>query len=525
MPIFRIDSPGKVGIVTDVPASLLPPEAWSDGRNVRFVDGNAQSGQDARQIAEAPADFEPRWLLPARTDTDLFQMVAGNAAVYAFGANQFSDITRTSGAYTAGYADRWNGGVLNTIPVLNNGKDVPQIWLPIGTGTKLVDLPNWPANTTAKVLRPFGNYLVAFDITESSAHYPYLFMWSNAAEPGAVPDSWDESDKTKLAGRNSALAATQGPIVDALPMGNALAIYKTDANWLLVPNQNLLVFDPQRTPVNGGLLAQDCAQPLPGGTHFVVGMEDIYLFDGQTAQSLVDSRTKRFIYGDISTSHYAQSFVVRHPTARQMWFVYAARSAAKPNRAAVWSWVENVWSFYDLDAVNYAFGGLFNPFAPALTWDTMPGSWNEQPYVWDTNGPVDFFRAVVAARPADVAAMDAVPSTELECFLERRDICYERQTRDGQFRTDPTSYKLLREAWFTFEGAVGTPITIQFGLQDQTNGEIEWLPEQTFLVGQNAPLGVFAQSRLFTLRLSAPSDPTWKLTGYALDIEPLGKFG
>ena len=36
MPIQPVRGLGSVGIVQDTPSVLLPPEAWSDGRNVRF---------------------------------------------------------------------------------------------------------------------------------------------------------------------------------------------------------------------------------------------------------------------------------------------------------------------------------------------------------------------------------------------------------------------------------------------------------------------------------------------------------
>src|SRR5690606_15508391 len=112
MPTFHIDSPGAVGIITDQPAQLLPPEGWSDGRNMRFSKGNAYSRQASKLIADAPSDFVPYWILPCRTDTDLFQLVMGLSKSYAFSANSFSEVTQDSFAYTGGVDDRWNGGIL-----------------------------------------------------------------------------------------------------------------------------------------------------------------------------------------------------------------------------------------------------------------------------------------------------------------------------------------------------------------------------------------------------------------------------
>ena len=85
--------------------------------------------------------------------------------------------------------------VFGGIPILNDGFDVPQAWIgAYSTALKLVDLPNWPSGMRAEVLRNFGSYLVAFNITDplttsaDGGHiFPHLVQWSNPAEPGTVP--------------------------------------------------------------------------------------------------------------------------------------------------------------------------------------------------------------------------------------------------------------------------------------------------------------------------------------------------
>src|ERR1044072_3998833 len=50
MPVLPTRGLGSVGIIKDVPATDLPPNAWSDGLNVRFNDGAVERSPAFRLV-------------------------------------------------------------------------------------------------------------------------------------------------------------------------------------------------------------------------------------------------------------------------------------------------------------------------------------------------------------------------------------------------------------------------------------------------------------------------------------------
>ena len=53
IPVTGVD---QAGIIRDVPAHALPPQAWSDGRNIRFKDGTVRKREGTvRAFNDLPA--------------------------------------------------------------------------------------------------------------------------------------------------------------------------------------------------------------------------------------------------------------------------------------------------------------------------------------------------------------------------------------------------------------------------------------------------------------------------------------
>lgn len=125
MAIVTIPSVGSVGIVRDQPPQELPISALSDALNVRMAGGCAERiGGDYRVLTAPPAT--PISLQLMATHTDRFIVHASTSAVFADNGTIQTDITGT--APTGGEDDRWTGGVLNGVLVMNNGIDVPMFW-------------------------------------------------------------------------------------------------------------------------------------------------------------------------------------------------------------------------------------------------------------------------------------------------------------------------------------------------------------------------------------------------------------
>ena len=109
------------------------------------------------------------------------------------------------------------------MPVFNNGIDDPFYWDGVVTNICL-PLPDWPALTKCKAMRSFKYHLFAMDITQNSIRDQDLVLWSDAADPNTIPQSWTPGPDND-AGSNT-LSATEGAIIDAEKLRDQFVIYK-----------------------------------------------------------------------------------------------------------------------------------------------------------------------------------------------------------------------------------------------------------------------------------------------------------
>ena len=176
---------GSGGLILDQLPHELPPAALSSARNVR-LDADGVSRVLGTTGVGPVGSVEPHYLLPYTTPTGARVFLqAGLTTIYSNTFSALVDVTRTTGgAYTGTAADRWTGGVLHGLALLNNGVDVPQSYA--GTGD-FANLTNWPSGWTTKALRPFRNFLLALGPTKTAVRYPSLVNWSTSADPG-TPD-------------------------------------------------------------------------------------------------------------------------------------------------------------------------------------------------------------------------------------------------------------------------------------------------------------------------------------------------
>jgi hypothetical protein len=226
---IRVDGFNRFGFVNDASPEDLPPAAFSYVRNARFSHLGVDTFEGESSIFSTPT-VTPLWYKffpPPATPL----LVYGNLTkMYAYDGTTHTEITRVASNYAGNAAERWQGEVFQGVGIFNNVLDVPQHWSSFATGTKLIDLANWPANYKCRTLRPFKNFLFAMHPYESGVAKPYRVRWSHPAAPGTIPTSWDISDATKDA-REVDLATTPGIIHDGLELGDQFIVYKEDSAY------------------------------------------------------------------------------------------------------------------------------------------------------------------------------------------------------------------------------------------------------------------------------------------------------
>jgi len=322
------------GVVSDTdPFSV--GEEWTSATNMRFNDLASEKIGGETQASAA-------------TEEPYFLQFNGKHIVPAWfymgdGAIRLNDLVTDVDLDTGGNVSSgtvWDSSLFNLIPIFNNTVDAPWTWL--GTGD-VSALPAFPANTTCQAIRPYGSFLVALNTTLSTIPQENRLIWSDSSDAGALPASWDIADPTTLAG-DVYLTSSKGEIIDGLQLRDLFIIYKTHAVYVmrLVTGQSVMKID--KVHINSGLLAKNCVQEFKG-MHFVVSDGDIVLFDSQSIKSIADKRVRSEIFGNMDTVNFRNSYVARYDRQDEMWLCYPTRGNTWANKAAIWNWKDDTWTF------------------------------------------------------------------------------------------------------------------------------------------------------------------------------------
>jgi len=300
-----------------------------------------------------------------------------------------STTATTDSDYAAnGNSRRWSVTNLNGLVVATNGFDAPQMWplnsssIPLKT-VPFRELQNWPAataitaggsNNKCKVIRSFRTFLIGLNWENAQARSvkePRLVKWSTEASYGSSPSTWDSSDNTLDAGEYE-LADTPGDIVDGLPLGDSFIIYKNDSIYVMNYVGTPYIFSFKLlSPTVGALCANSVVDFELG--HFFMGNSNFYLCNGQTVKPLLNGRLRRAVFdeivaGDISDPSWQKSFAVADHVHKEILACYASEDSTVVNKAVIWNWERDAFTFRDLPTLSHATVGILEADPGGKLW-------------------------------------------------------------------------------------------------------------------------------------------------------------
>lgn len=388
MSIIPVRDLGTVGIIRDRDPTVLPPNAFSDGMNVRFGDNKVERAPIFRTFAGGLAyttAFCHGLYNQGGFDSVLIVTKDGYIHQYANGADtDISEPGHVSSPATVPYT----ACTLANCTYINRPDAVPRVLI---TGAaNFVVLPNWVSTTRAASMRAFGSQLVALNLTKAGVNFPDNVKVSDTAAYGAVPSTWDATDTTKLAVENT-LSQARTPIVDGGPLGRDFMIYTRDEVWKMVSVGGQFLFEFYRLPFdNVGMINQNCWVEVDG-KHYAWSDTDIYVHNGVSKASLMDQRNREAFFKELNVSRSNDFFAAHDKQHGEVLFccVSGYPKAALPtpdhcNYAAVYNYRNDTWSFRDLPNVTSATTANANTVYTyanvpgSLTYDNVGGSYYDQ---------------------------------------------------------------------------------------------------------------------------------------------------
>lgn len=517
MTIVKVPQIGAIGVNRDLSAHELPPNAWTDASNIRFLDGMASQFLGHGEVYNSPG-YVPQHVLPCTVAGARYWIYASAAKTHCVtisaGAAVHTDITHATPR--TGVVNQWTSTLLSGIPILNVGdaSKVPMYW-DLNTANKFVDLANWPASTYCKSLRAFKSYLIALNVTKTTTNYPFMVKWSHPADPGTVPSSWDQTDATKDAGEYD-LAEGADPIIDGLQLRDSFMIYKETSIWRMDYVGGTFVFRFSKVLGTSGALNRNCIVEIDG-FHAVLTGSDVIVHDGQSATSVLDKQTRRYLFQNIDVNNIGLCFVFKNPFFNEVFICYPSVGSSVCNMAMVWNYKDKTVTFRTLPNVNHAASGPVDNGLQGL-WSQDSDTWNSDLTLWD--GP-DYVpsaaRTILASTAQKLYMLDSSASFDAvlpSSYLERRGLSFGA----------PEKIKLVRGIRPRIVGNTGDTVSIKIGSSNDPYLDPTYGPTMTHTIGTTISNDCLVSGRYIAVRFETGTAFQWRLDSYCLDIEESGMW-
>jgi hypothetical protein len=565
---------GKVGVVTDANPYDLPANAYSNCSNVVFDEGRIQRAPVFKQLFPS--------VLSSLSYDEMEGSYNANTATYEAATGVSVLDVRFIGSYSdpnvqevvvvadkLGYVREYPGGELSDATpagtLVNNeepwshcqvagisflarkgmvpygraiGSDLSYKYISNATSPAVSE---WASTDTCAVVRNFLDYAIALNVTKNNVEYPTMVKWSNPIEYGSDPSliGWDPSNTNYVAGEN-VLADLKTPIRDGLSLGNVFVIYAQDQVWLMEYTGSSFVFNFRRLFPNGGILNTNCVVEVEG-KHYVFGENDIYVHDGVTKQSISDARVRRTVYKTLDRDKQRYCFTLHDSISNLVYFCYNAkedevsyRNVIFCNKAAVYNYREDTWSFMDLP--NIVGGAEANVGVVESLYSQADGSYDlfNTPYtafasttpkipimlgVTDTNNSLTETRVYAVDLPTNgLINLPATTETLKEAWVER--IGVDLDDTGAQLKNYKLITAIVPQASFDSSSSY---FTWKVGSSDLPTADVVWYSTQNFNPTDSYQLQMKVAGRYLAYRVGTEAPENFKLSGFDADVREISR--
>ena len=214
----------------------------------------------------------------------------------------------------------------------------------------------------ARVVRAFGDFLVAGDLTERDEvdpntivrALPGVVRTSDTAAPGSVPNNWNPFAAGVSTADEFTVSETSS-VTDMVELQGNLYIY-TSSNISVMRNTGNAAIPVSISSVTDSYGCQTTNAVLEfEGKHVVVGSKDVYLFAGNpgSIQSIADGVVRRYLFSNVNPQGTRRVFLIDNQQREEIWVCYPSISSntGDCDEALIWSYRNMTWTRRELRGV------------------------------------------------------------------------------------------------------------------------------------------------------------------------------
>lgn len=544
MPNLPVRNLGGGGIITDIHPYDLPNNAFSSGVNIRFENGTVSRGPvplDVYDFTPDYPDFHPNHLFsipPLASGAEAVIAVSHDySKILSIIGTTVTDVTPTT-VTTGDTGEPFSHDFLGNIAYINRRSNVP--FYKSGSTPKFTALPAWDSTWRCTVLRAYKDFLIALNVKKGAVEYPQMIKWSDFAQFGSPPPSWDETLTTNSAGENI-LNQMRGSIIDGHALRDTFFIYGENEVWAMNYVGGNFIFDFRKRFDGVGVINTNCVVEIDG-KHYVFDRNDIIVHDGASKQSIAHGKVKDFIFGGLLRDYKHRCFVAHNPKLNEIHFAYPSQDrlvgfrspTTGCNRIAAYNYRRDTWTFYDVPNVT---SSTYSALATGITYeDTAPTPYSEMGGTYAGESSLTERHQLFSVRK-DTSM--GVPDSRVVGFdllsgglLARpilanltRDAFAERVGIDlDESGLAISSYKSLLKVYpqVALKGS-GSTVEFQFGANDVSGKEPDWNTRNNFDPTSDYQLDVRRAGRYLAHRLWHSGTNDFSYSGFDVRLTVRGK--
>ena len=488
-----------------------PADVWNVVQNVGFRNGESVrvSGDTLTMQGQLT---DPRCMVFLESNEIGYWLYAGNDGVFVTDGTTHFDITPVGG-WAPVANSIWTATVIAGVGVVNVNSLDPVYWDGV-TANPTVILPGWPAGGRCNAMRAHKSFLFAIGMISEGGE---RVRWSDAAEPGTVPQEWDPTPEN-LAG-DVDLSPLYSDCLDGLTLRDDFFIYKGQSIWAMSFIGGQFIFAVRKVFAERGIVATNAVTRGLNDEHLFVGFDgDVYLTDGVQVKSILDGRAQRTFYQDFTSEKNAIFSAVTLPREKVGAIIYPKATSEFGDQMLMYDFASGDIGFRDTpDVLCAAEGPALTDVGDVNQWDGDDEPWDDDLTAWSfvvsgqTNNDVlmaGSFGFVVGSARDGIDFIDGPVHARLE--------------KHGASFGNAEKYKMINRVWPKLTGRDGDVVTFRIGGQNITGGPVQWEPPVDFIIGSNNHLDVFVTGRYLSMELSSIGGAAWQMGSLDIEFEEQG---
>lgn len=527
MQSFKITDLQNAGYNSDISPELLPANALTTVNNAHFLANRLYAIGGYEDLGEVPSLFDPGHVRFVQGASEAYWVIFGagvenspsadDKAIYTYSGGTFVDVSVSTAIYDNLLApNEWTSCLFSNLVVATHNQSYPQVQLTADSTADFTEI-FWDGATTWQAegmscgaIASHKNFLFAMNMTEGGTELPYVVRWSDAADVGAMPSTWDETVPTNLAGK-VALAAEGGKCLNGLSLRDSFIVYRESSVHAFDFVGGQYVFNQRMIASGIGALGRHSFCEY-NNMHYFMSAGDIYETDGNSFSSILTNKARLLLIGTMNQKYAFRSFVFTVPVLGEIWFCFPSGSELV-NSAIVYNVESKAITTVDLAPTYHAGAGF--PSSSDKTWNDLVESWDNTFGSWYVSSAGKaisqaYFCTVedgaTKSRLGSINTVGFSTSSDFETVFERASLPL---TEDYESSTILEVYP---------HHSASSDIYFTIGTQNTPFDAIDWHDEQTVASGQRK-IDVRATGKYFSYRFRSLGKEAWYLSGLTIRFE------